>query len=360
MRRGRDRNLAVTWRVWPSRGFRSCHDARHTGEDAHAWWVRVRRTEQGAVAPSPCFLRGLASYSLQVATWTTQSSRRVADNITPPRTMASLCPHTAVLVPRARAAPATRSRRAASVRCAASAADGDAARRPGRREVLSTGVLASVLVALDGSVLGVSPATASALAGVESGPVLVVGASGATGRRVVAQLRAKGVTVRAASRDPKKMRALGLEASGAELVQMDVLDSESINAAMAGVVAVVCCTGFTPSLNFKKDNPAKVDHVGTDNLVAAAVANGSVQKFVLVTSLLTNAVAAGQKDNDNYKFLNALGGVLDEKLAAELNLKKSGLDYTNVRPGGLSNEPETAVGNVVVRVVLPKSRPDTV
>ena len=109
MRRGRDRNLAVTWRVWPSRGFRSCHDARHTGEDAHAWWVRVRRTEQGAVAPSPCFLRGLASYSLQVATWTTQSSRRVADNITPPRTMASLCPHTAVLVPRARAAPATRS-----------------------------------------------------------------------------------------------------------------------------------------------------------------------------------------------------------------------------------------------------------
>jgi uncharacterized protein YbjT (DUF2867 family) len=179
--------------------------------------------------------------------------------------------------------------------------------------------------------------------------VLVVGASGATGRRVVAQLRAKGVTVRAASRDPKKMRALGLEASGAELVQMDVLDSESINAAMAGVVAVVCCTGFTPSLNFKKDNPAKVDHVGTDNLVAAAVANGSVQKFVLVTSLLTNAVAAGQKDNDNYKFLNALGGVLDEKLAAELNLKKSGLDYTIVRPGGLSNEPETAVGNVVVR-----------
>ena len=54
---------------------------------------------------------------------------------------------------------------------------------------------------------------------------------------------------------------------------------------MSGVTAVVCATGFTPSLNFKKDNPAQVDHKGTDNLVAAATAEGStVKKFVLVTS----------------------------------------------------------------------------
>lgn len=258
--------------------------------------------------------------------------------------MASLCPNTAVLTSRARAPTVTRSRRAASVRCAAA----DDARILGRREALSAGVLASVLLAVEGTV-DVRSATAAALTGVSDGPVLVVGATGNTGRRVVAQLRAKGIAVRAASRDPKKMRSLGLEASGAELVQMDVLDVDSIANAMAGVTAVVCCTGFTPSLNFKKDNPAKVDHVGTDNLVAAAVENKNVKKFVLVTSLLTNAKAAGQADNDNYKFLNALGGVLDEKLAAELNLRKSGLDYTIVRPGGLSNEPEATVGGLIVR-----------
>lgn len=140
-----------------------------------------------------------------------------------------------------------------------------------------------------------------------------------------------------------------MAASGAELVQLDVLDPGSIEEAMAGVTAVVCATGFTPSLNFKKDNPAQVDHKGTDNLVAAATANGAVKKFVLVTSLLTNAKAVGQANNDNYKFLNALGGVLDEKLAAELNLRGSGLDYTIVRPGGLSNEPPEAVGNLIVR-----------
>ena len=265
--------------------------------------------------------------------------------------MASLCPHPASLLTRARVSPAAArsTRRAAPARCAAAPADDP--RVGGRRDAISAGVVASLLAAVDVGVAA-QPAAAEPLAGASDGPVLVVGATGNTGRRVVEQLRARGVAVRAASRKPEKMRALGLEAAGAELVALDVLDPESIASAMAGASAVVCCTGFTPSLNFKKDNPAKVDHVGTDNLVAAAgnaKGEGSVKKFVLVTSLLTNARAAGQADNDNYKFLNALGGVLDEKLAAELNLRGSGLDYTIVRPGGLSNEPESVTGPVIVR-----------
>eukprot|EP00227_Mantoniella_beaufortii_P003622 CAMPEP_0197613720 /NCGR_PEP_ID=MMETSP1326-20131121/59163_1 /TAXON_ID=1155430 /ORGANISM="Genus nov. species nov., Strain RCC2288" /LENGTH=269 /DNA_ID=CAMNT_0043182585 /DNA_START=304 /DNA_END=1113 /DNA_ORIENTATION=+ len=194
-----------------------------------------------------------------------------------------------------------------------------------------------------------APAAAAALSGTSDGVVLVVGSTGATGRRLVGQLRAKGIAVRAGSRDLKKAQGLGLGASGAELVQLDVLDPASIDAAMAGVTAIICATGFTPSFNFKKDNPAQVDHKGTDNLVAAATKAGTVKKFVLVTSLLTNAKAVGQQDNDNYKFLNALGGILDEKLKAELNLRGSGLDYTIVRPGGLSNEPGDKVGNLIVR-----------
>ena len=83
----------------------------------------------------------------------------------------------------------------------------------------------------------------------------------------------------------RRAQSLGLAAGGAELVQLDVLDPDSIAAAMSGVTAVVCATGFTPSFNLKKDNPAQVDHKGTDNLVASATAEGStVKKFVLVTS----------------------------------------------------------------------------
>jgi nucleoside-diphosphate-sugar epimerase len=47
----------------------------------------------------------------------------------------------------------------------------------------------------------------------------------------------------------------------------------------------------------------QVDSVGTANLIEAAKKAG-VKKFVLLTSLLTNAKAVGQADNNNYKFLN--------------------------------------------------------
>ena len=152
----------------------------------------------------------------------------------------------------------------------------------GRRDVIVIPAISAIALALEDAS---SPrlAEAATLSSPTDGPVLVVGATGATGRRVVQQLRARGVAVRAGARDVKKAQSLGLAAAGAEVVQMDVLDTDSIAAAMAGVSAVICATGFTPSLNFKKDNPAKVDHLGTDNLVAAAAA-ADVKRFILVTS----------------------------------------------------------------------------
>jgi putative NADH-flavin reductase len=52
----------------------------------------------------------------------------------------------------------------------------------------------------------------------------VAGATGQTGRRVVAQLRAAGVAVRAGARDEKKAQSLGFAAAGAEIVHADVTD----------------------------------------------------------------------------------------------------------------------------------------
>lgn len=72
-----------------------------------------------------------------------------------------------------------------------------------------------------------------------------------------------------------------------------------------------------------------------------------------MSSLLTNAPAIGQKDNPNYSFLNALGGVLDQKRVAEIYLEKSGLDFTIVRPGGLEVSPSAELGPLIV------SGPDT-
>lgn len=57
----------------------------------------------------------------------------------------------------------------------------------------------------------------------------------------------------------------------------------------------------------------QVDSVGTANLIEAAKKAG-VKKFVLLTSLLTNAKAVGQADNNNYKFLNVRSGSKQQAL----------------------------------------------
>ena len=178
--------------------------------------------------------------------------------------------------------------------------------------------------------------------------VFVAGATGQTGRRVVSQLRAAGIAVRAGARDLKKADSLGFRAAGAEIVRADVTDGvDALVEAIGDADAVVCATGFSPSFNWSKDNAKSVDGLGTRALVDAAKKAG-VKKFVLVTSLLTNAPALNQQDNPNYKFLNALGGILDEKRSAELYLEASGLEWTTVRPGGLSNDPPSVTGNPLI------------
>lgn len=93
-------------------------------------------------------------------------------------------------------------------------------------------------------------------------------------------------------------------------------------------------------------NTRQVDNLGTVNLVDACKKNG-VSRFVLVSSLLTNGAAVGQVLNPAYVFLNIVGLTLIAKLQAEQYIRRSGINYTIVRPGGLRNEPPS--GNVVLQ-----------
>eukprot|EP00873_Tetraselmis_striata_P006367 jgi/Tetstr1/426631/TSEL_016908.t1 len=171
--------------------------------------------------------------------------------------------------------------------------------------------------------------------------VLVVGATGATGRLVVDALKSiGGVEILAGVRNLDKARDLGIDADGVQLVKIDVTSPvDTMAAAIGSVDAVVCATGFVPGLNvFKMGEQAHaVDNVGTVHLVDAAKQAG-VSKFVLVSSILTNGRGWGQENSAGFKITNAFGGVLDEKLVAEKHLRASGLDYTIIRPGGLKNE----------------------
>ncbi|GLC35334.1 hypothetical protein PLESTM_000308800 [Pleodorina starrii] len=216
-----------------------------------------------------------------------------------------------------------------------------------RRDVL-LGLSAGLAAGWAAGLLGPSELRVWAAEGITT--VFVAGSTGNTGRRVVQQLRQAGFTVRAGVRSASKALALGFGADpGVEVVEADVTKGvDALVAAIGDAQAVVCATG---AAGFGPNGAAQVDEQGTINLVDAALRSpggGGVRKFVLVSSLLTNAAAVGQGTNPNYVFLNLFGGVLDRKLKAEKYLRASGLNYTIIRPGGLSNEPESAVGNLIV------------
>ncbi|MBW4555792.1 MAG: SDR family oxidoreductase [Trichormus sp. ATA11-4-KO1] len=152
----------------------------------------------------------------------------------------------------------------------------------------------------------------------------VAGATGETGRRIVQELVAQNIPVRALVRDTEKARAILPPET--ELVMGDVLQIESLNIALSDSTVVLCATGAKPS--FDPTGPYKVDFEGTKNLVDVAKSKG-IEHFVFVSSLCTSQL---------FHPLNLFWLILVWKKQAEEYIQKSGLTYTIVRPGGLKNE----------------------
>lgn len=156
--------------------------------------------------------------------------------------------------------------------------------------------------------------------------VFVAGATGETGRRVVAQLLERNISVKALVRDRAKAESLFPQA---ELVEGDLSDVAKLAAAMADCTAIVSATGARPSLD--PTGPFQVDYVGTKNLVDAAKQAG-LEQFVMVSSLCVSKL---------FHPLNLFWLVLYWKRQAEHYLQNSGLPYTIVRPGGLKSVDES-------------------
>lgn len=130
-----------------------------------------------------------------------------------------------------------------------------------------------------------------------------------------------------------------------QFIKADVTEGAAkLSEAIGDAEAVICATGFRPSLDFLA--PWKVDNFGTVNLVDACRSIG-VNKLILISSILVNGAAIGQLFNPAYIVLNVFGLTLVAKLQAEQYIRKSGIDFTIVRPGGLRNDPPS--GNIVVQ-----------
>ncbi len=157
--------------------------------------------------------------------------------------------------------------------------------------------------------------------------VLVAGATGGTGSLVVAELKKQGYAVRAFVRDTG--RAAERLGADVEAVAGDLKDTASIAAALDGVGAVINAAA-AGSGGGPDNTPEHVDFEGARNLAEAALAAG-VGQYVLVSS-------RGVTDDDHY--LNRMfNNVLIWKRRGEEAVVASGVPYTIVRPGGLSDDP---------------------
>ncbi|KAJ6750763.1 hypothetical protein OIU85_001313 [Salix viminalis] len=170
--------------------------------------------------------------------------------------------------------------------------------------------------------------------------VLVVGGSGGVGQLVVASLLNQNIKSRLLLRDPEKAIALfgKQDEEKLQVFKGDTRNPEDLDPSLfEGVTHVICCTGTTafPSKRWDGNNtPERTDWEGVRNLVSALPS--TLKRIVLVSS-----VGVTKFNELPWSIMN-LFGVLKYKKMGEDFVLKSGLPFTIIRPGRLTDGPYTS------------------
>jgi uncharacterized protein YbjT (DUF2867 family) len=144
--------------------------------------------------------------------------------------------------------------------------------------------------------------------------VLVTGSGGFIGQHVVHALRAREVPVRALVRD--RTRASRLAAWGAEVVEGDVTDRDSLRSATVGADVVIHLVAI---IKGSRADFERVMAQGTRDLVSAAEEAG-VRRFVL-----TSALGVSEETKDRVPYYAA-------KWEMERAVKESTVEHVIFRP----------------------------
>ena len=118
---------------------------------------------------------------------------------------------------------------------------------------------------------------------------------------------------------------------GAEPVVADWEAGDDITPLVAGADAVVFAAGAGPGSG--PERKRTVDYGGAVKLIEAAKANG-VSRYVIVSSMGADDPSSAPEQMRPYQ---------EAKAAADEALRDSGLDFTIVRPGMLTDDPGTGL-----------------
>ena len=161
--------------------------------------------------------------------------------------------------------------------------------------------------------------------------VLVIGAGGRTGRHIVEQALGHGHDVRAFVRSTEP----GLAHPRLEVVRGDVLDFDAVNAAVEGcdAVAFALGSGGGSKVTVFSEGIANVIHAMAVHQIYKLAAISAAGTFARDDSRLSMGF--------RLKIKTTLKPVYDDLERMEQRIMASALDWTIVRPVGLSDGPKT-------------------
>jgi len=165
----------------------------------------------------------------------------------------------------------------------------------------------------------------------------IFGATGKTGIELIKQALEQGHSVTAFVRDAAR---LAIKDEQLTFVTGDVFEPNSVAQAIQGQDAIICALGAGSDL--KKTN---VRTTGTINIISGMQKN-NVKRLIVVT-----AMGVGESWEDlslfnKFFFATLLKSSREDHEAQEVVIKESGLDWTIIRPSGLTDSTRTGVYEV--------------
>ena len=175
----------------------------------------------------------------------------------------------------------------------------------------------------------------------------IFGATGKTGIELVKQALEQGHAVTAFVRDSAR---LGIEDERLNFVIGDVFESASVTEAVQGQDAVICALGAGSDL--KKTT---IRTTGTINIISG------MQKYNVKRLMVVTAMGTGESWDDlslfnKFFFATLLKSSRDDHETQEAAIKESGLDWTIVRPSGLTDTPRTNAYDVGENILAKTSK----
>lgn len=156
--------------------------------------------------------------------------------------------------------------------------------------------------------------------------IVIAGGHGKVAMHLHPILSEKGHTVKGLIR--KEKQADDLKEAGAEPVLADLEKDDDLTDAVGDADAVVFAAGAGPGSG--KERKRTVDRDGAIKLMDAAKKNG-VDRYVMISAMGLDTPRGSEVFRVYQK----------AKAEADEELRKSGLDYTIIKPGKLTNEPGT-------------------